>query len=572
MEHMKKVKRLISAAPGLYQDRVAGALRQAEADRLIQRIWEHDHTLWDPDPAEISNRLGWLGIIESIQEQVPRILSFVDGVRSDGFKNVLLLGMGGSSLAAEVFQKTFPVKEGHPRLNVLDSTDPAAVLAQRERLDLEKTLFIVSTKSGGTVETLSFFKYFYNQVVDTLGAGQVGRHFVAITDPGSKLVDLSSRFGFRELLLNDPDIGGRFSALSFFGLLPAALQGVDIRELLERARTGAEICRQPVSPDDASNPGALLGLTMAELALAGRDKLTLLLSPAIDSFGDWLEQLVAESTGKQGRGMLPVVREPLGSPDDYQNDRLFVHLRLENDIAFDEPLRELAAAGHPLVTVNLTGSYDLGAQFFIWEFATAVAGYRLGINPFDQPDVEAAKRLARQMTASYRETGSLPVAAPAIEDGGVEVFSDLDGSSAGELINRFLDRAQPGAYVSLQAYLPPSPGLDAALLALRNAVRRRTTLATTSGYGPRYLHSTGQLHKGDAGRGLFIQFTAEDLTDLPIPDQAGAEASSISFGVLKDAQAFGDAQALKDAGRQVIRFHFKGDPAVGMAELIRALE
>lgn len=569
---MKKVKRLISAAPGLYQDRVAGALRQAEADRLIQRIWEHDHTLWDPDPAEISNRLGWLGIIESIQEQVPRILSFVDGVRSDGFKNVLLLGMGGSSLAAEVFQKTFPVKEGHPRLNVLDSTDPAAVLAQRERLDLEKTLFIVSTKSGGTVETLSFFKYFYNQVVDTLGAGQVGRHFVAITDPGSKLVDLSSRFGFRELLLNDPDIGGRFSALSFFGLLPAALQGVDIRELLERARTGAEICRQPVSPDDASNPGALLGLTIAELALAGRDKLTLLLSPAIDSFGDWLEQLVAESTGKQGRGMLPVVREPLGSPDDYQNDRLFVHLRLENDIAFDEPLRELAAAGHPLVTVNLTGSYDLGAQFFIWEFATAVAGYRLGINPFDQPDVEAAKRLARQMTASYRETGSLPVAAPAIEDGGVEVFSDLDGSSAGELINRFLDRAQPGAYVSLQAYLPPSPGLDAALLALRNAVRRRTTLATTSGYGPRYLHSTGQLHKGDAGRGLFIQFTAEDLTDLPIPDQAGAEASSISFGVLKDAQAFGDAQALKDAGRQVIRFHFKGDPAVGMAELIRALE
>lgn len=262
---MKKVKRLISAAPGLYQDRVAGALRQAEADRLIQRIWEHDHTLWDPDPAEISNRLGWLGIIESIQEQVPRILSFVDGVRSDGFKNVLLLGMGGSSLAAEVFQKTFPVKEGHPRLNVLDSTDPAAVLAQRERLDLEKTLFIVSTKSGGTVETLSFFKYFYNQVVDTLGAGQVGRHFVAITDPGSKLVDLSSRFGFRELLLNDPDIGGRFSALSFFGLLPAALQGVDIRELLERARTGAEICRQPVSPDDASNPGALLEIGRAHV-------------------------------------------------------------------------------------------------------------------------------------------------------------------------------------------------------------------------------------------------------------------------------------------------------------------
>ena len=569
---MKKVKRLISAAPGLYQDRVAGALRQAEADRLIQRIWEHDHTLWDPDPAEISNRLGWLGIIESIQEQVPRILSFVDGVRSDGFKNVLLLGMGGSSLAAEVFQKTFPVKEGHPGLTVLDSTDPAAVLAQRERLDLEKTLFIVSTKSGGTVETLSFFKYFYNQVFSTLGAGQAGRHFVAITDPGSKLVDLSSRFGFRELLLNDPDIGGRFSALSFFGLLPAALQGVDIQELLERARTGAEICRQPVSPDDTSNPGALLGMTMAELALAGRDKLTLVLSPAIESFGDWLEQLVAESTGKQGRGILPVVREPLGSPDDYQNDRLFVHLRPENDIAFDEHLRELAAAGHPLVTVNLTGSYDLGAQFFIWEFATAVAGYRLGINPFDQPDVEAAKRLARQMTASYRETGSLPVATPAIEDGGVEVFSDLDGSSAGELINRFLARAQPGAYASLQAYLPPTPGLDAALLALRNAVRRRTKLATTSGHGPRYLHSTGQLHKGDAGRGLFIQFTAEDLTDLPIPDQAGAEASSISFGILKDAQALGDAQALKDAGRQVIRFHFKDDPAVGMAELIRALE
>jgi hypothetical protein len=426
------------------------------------------------------------------------------------------------------------------------------LLAQAERLTPARTLFIVATKSGGTVETLSFFKYFYNWTVEALGREEAGQHFVAITDPGSKLVDLANHYHFRDIFLNDPNIGGRYSVLSYFGLVPAALVGVDVRGLLQNALTVACGCDSCVSLDD--NQGAWMGAILGELAKAGRDKLTIVTSSAIASFGDWVEQLIAESTGKEGTGILPVVGEPLGPPEVYGDDRLFVHLRLDGDDSADAALAVLEAAGHPVVRLYLHEPYDLGGQFFLWEMATAVAGHRLGINPFDQPNVEAAKVLARDMVAAYRETGTLP-------------GSDYAAPTP-EHLEAFMRHAGPSDYVALQAYVQPTPATDAALQALRTHLRNRYKLATTLGYGPRFLHSTGQLHKGDGGNGLFIQFTADDPQDTPIPDEAGAQRSSMTFGVLKAAQAMGDQQALLEAGRRVIRFHLGADVVGGLTGLV----
>jgi len=399
------------------------------------------------------------------------------------------------------------------------------------------------------------FKFVYNQVVEAVGADRAGEHFVAITDPGSQLADLASQHNFRATFPNDPNIGGRYSALSYFGLVPAALVGVDVPLLLDRALTRASGCEACVAVGD--NPGVWLGAILGELAKAGRDKLTLVASPAIASFGGWVEQLIAESTGKEGRGILPVEGEPLGLPAVYGDDRLFVHLRLHDDETHDAALVALEEAGHPVVRLHLHDAYDLGGQFFLWEMATAVVGHRLGINPFDQPDVEAAKVLARQMVAQYTKTGTLP-----------------GGESApltAEALNDFLAQAQRGAYVALQAYVQPMDETDAALLALRTRLRDQTRLATTVGYGPRFLHSTGQLHKGDAGHGLFIQFTAEDPQDVPIPEAAGLADSSITFGVLKAAQALGDRQALLNGGRRVMRFHLGADVVGGLHKLIEAV-
>jgi glucose-6-phosphate isomerase len=498
-----------------------------------------------------------------MSENLYRLEELAEAVRADGYTHALLLGMGGSSLAPEVFGRTFGVKEGYLDLAVLDSTAPGAVLAQAERLDLARTLFIVATKSGGTVETLSFFKFFYNRVADVVGANRTGEHFVAITDPGSKLTDLADRYGFRAAFLNDPNIGGRYSALSYFGLVPAALVGVDVPRLLDRALAVASGCESCVAAGD--NLGAWLGAILGELAKAGRDKVTFAISPAIASFGDWVEQLIAESTGKEGRGILPVVGEPLGPPEVYGDDRLFVRLRLDGsaglttggDETHDAGLAALEAAGHPVVRLNLHDPYDLGGQFFLWEMATAVASHRLGINPFDQPNVEAAKVLARRMVAEYTEKGALP--------------SSESAPLTAEALNEFLVQAQPGDYITLQAYLQPTAEMDTALAALRIHLRDQFRLATTVGYGPRFLHSTGQLHKGDAGHGLFIQFTADDPRDAPIPDEAGSPDSSITFGVLKAAQALGDGQALLDAGRRVIRFHLGDNVVSGLKRLMEAL-
>jgi transaldolase/glucose-6-phosphate isomerase len=539
---------------GDYQAAVNAALAEMEAGDIIARIWEYDHTVWKPEPTEITNRLGWLRIAEAMVEDVPRMQTLAAEVQGAGYTDGLLLGMGGSSLAPELFSKIFARANGLS-LAVLDSTDPGALLAQAERLDPARTLFVVATKSGDTVETLSFFKFFYNWVVDASGLGRAGEHFIAINDPGSKLADIAARYEFRACFLNDPNIGGRFSALSYFGLLPAVLAGVDVERLLGQALAMMHTCGPDVPVVD--NPAAWLGAILGELDKFGRDKVTFAISPAIASFGDWVEQLIAESTGKKGLGILPVVREPLGAVDVYGPDRLFVHIRLDGDITYDADLAALEAAGYPVVRFDLHDVYDLGGQFFLWELATAVAGYRLGINPFDQPNVESAKAQARKMIAAYKEKGALPP---------VESVP-----LTAEALESFIAQAKPGDYVMLQAYVQPTDETDAALAELRLKLRDKLHLATTVGYGPRFLHSTGQLHKGDGGNGLFIQLTHDPLQDVAIPDEAGEPESSITFGVLIAAQALGDRQALLDNDRRVIRFHLGDDVVGGLKKLSEAL-
>ena len=540
---------------GMYESLVEQALFEITEEKVLSRIWTHDHTVWKPDPTEISNRLGWLHSAEEMMGSIHELTSLVQSVQADGYTHALLLGMGGSSLAPEVFRKTFGVQAGHLDLAVLDSTDPGAVLAQEQNLDLGKTLFIVSTKSGSTVETLSFFKYFYNQVMASLGKSEAGRHFIAITDPGSYLVELAETCKFRETFLNDPNIGGRYSALSFFGLVPAALLGMDIHVLLDRAFTAARGCEASSMVEE--NLCARLGVIMGELAKAGRDKVTFVLSPQIQSFGDWVEQLIAESTGKEGKGILPVVREPPGPPEVYGDDRLFIHVKMAGDQTYDTALAMLEHSGHPVVQIKLQNLYDLGVQFCQWEFATAIVGERLGINPFDQPNVEAAKKLAKEMVNEYTSKGRLPEADPT--------------PLSPERLQTFLGGADQGAYVAIQAYLQPTSRVEGALNQFREEIRNRTGLPTTLGFGPRYLHSTGQLHKGDAGKGLFIQFTGDDRFDIPIPNEAGSSESALTFGVLKAAQAMGDQQALLKRGRKVIRFHLGQDARSGLQMLTRSL-
>lgn len=542
----------MTAELGRYQPLVAIALAELRANRILNRIWGHDHTVWKSEPDEISNRLGWLHSIEKMQANCIRIHALTQSVVSNGYTDVLLLGMGGSSLAPELFAKTFG--GNGLNLSVLDSTDPDRVLEFDPRLDPAKTLYIVATKSGGTAETLSFFKYFYNKTAAAVGAEKAGQQFIAITDPGSKLMEIARRYQFRYTFVNDPNIGGRYAALSYFGLVPAALVGVDLDTLLERAATAAANAASCNCPVEGDNNAGRLGAMIGELAKNGRDKLTIFASPAIASFGDWVEQLIAESTGKDGLGILPVVGEPVGTLDVYGDDRFFVYLQLAGDDTYDEAIATLAQAGHPVVRFQLQDTYDLGGQFFLWEMATAVAGYRLGIQPFDQPNVEAAKILARQMAAEYMDTGQLPAGETA--------------PVTTESLHTFMTQAKPGDYVAIHAYIQPTAAADAALLALRTQLRDQYKLATTVGYGPRFLHSTGQLHKGDGGNGLFIQFTSSTHGDADIPDEAGQPDSTMSFGVLKQAQALGDAQALREAGRRVIRFDLKTAVTDGLRQLV----
>ena len=561
-----------SASLGELQSIADSVLKETDEKRIIARMWKFDYTVWKDNPEEVTNRLGWLDSPEVMDDAIPELTEFVDGVRKDGFTQALLLGMGGSSLAPQVFHQTFGVKKGYLDLAVLDSTDPGTVAQYAEKFDPQKTLYIVSTKSGGTVETLSFMKFFYNQTQRTVGGENTGRHFVAVTDRGSGLEPIAKELNFRKIFLNDPNIGGRYSALSFFGLVPAALIGMDLALLLKKGSEMASLCQ---NTEIVKNPGAWLGSIIGALANTGCDKLTLITSPKLSSYGAWVEQLIAESTGKDGKGILPVDGEKLLSSNFYGNDRLFVYLKFRTDNTYDKEINELRGTGHPIVQLNLDDLYDIGSEFFRWEIATAIAGSILQINPFDQPNVESAKVLARKMVDAYKKEGKLPETEPAFQNNGIQVYGDISENSINEILSKFLSQGKYSdknrSYVAIQAYLQPTSEVDDKLQQIRTTIEKKYKVATTIGFGPRFLHSTGQLHKGDAGNGLFIQFTADSENDVPIPDEPGNDQSSISFGVLKLAQALGDRQALIDAGRKVVRLHLNNQLINGLNKILESI-
>jgi len=517
---------------------------------IIKRLWQKDHTIWKDNPTEISNRLGWLDCVDVTSRSFKEINSFVDEVRVEGFTHALLMGMGGSSLTPEVLRLTFGVKDGYLDLSVLDSTHSEAVKEFSNKLDAEKTLFIVSTKSGGTVETISFMKYFYTEAVMKLGREKAGNNFVAITDPGSGLEAMAKDLNFRKIFLNDPDIGGRFSVLSLFGAVPAALIGINLNEFFAKAEKMVNECKLQ---DVSKNNGAMLGVIIGTLANEGVDKLTILSSSQLRYFGAWLEQLIAESTGKDGKGILPVDLEPISSIENFSRDRVFVHFKLESDTSDDETIITIKNAGFPILEITLNDVYDLAGEFFRWEFATAIAGYVMGVQPFDQPNVESAKVAAKEMMKEYQQKGELPKLVPSLEMDNIKLYGDLQSNNISEAINTFLARAEKGkSYISIHAYLKPDDKTWHALQYFRLKIINEYHATVTLGYGPRFLHSTGQLHKGDGGNGMFIQLVAAGAEDLPIPVNAGDEKSEISFGTLINAQSLGDRQALISNGRKVI--------------------
>lgn len=558
---MAQARRNWEFSPGKFAGDIEKTRKRLEEDNVLERLWQKDHTLWSDDPDEISNRLGWLDLARTMQSETPRLRDFAAAVRDDGFRRVVLLGMGGSSLAPELFARAFGAADGYPQLTVLDSTDPGAISAVRKELEPKSTLFVVSSKSGTTIETLSLFKYFFNWEMDAVGRESAGDHFVAITDEGSKLAQLAHDLNFREVFLANPNVGGRYSALTHFGLVPAALLGVDVDRLLARAQ-------QVDGPQHAAE-ALKLGAMIGALTRGRRNKMTIITSPEIASFGDWAEQLIAESTGKAGKGVLPIVGEPPLDPQAYGDDRFFVYMRLQGGKQADEAIKRIKNARYPLVVIKLRDRYALAEQFVIWEIATAIAGRVLGIQPFNQPNVESAKRRAKEMLDAYRDRGALPEPVTTLQAGGVKVQDiTLPADTPAEALHNFVDAARPGDYIGVHAYVQPSPQTDAALAQFRRYLIERTGVVVTVGYGPRFLHSTGQLHKGDAGRGHFIQLVSEPRADLLVPDEAGREASSITFGTLKLAQALGDAKALKKAGRRLIRFYYGAETPPVIATLM----
>jgi glucose-6-phosphate isomerase/transaldolase/glucose-6-phosphate isomerase len=502
---------------------------------VVNRIWRKDHTVWNPDPTEIANRLGWLTITDSMRGQLSELESLAQEIRQADFRHVVLLGMGGSSLGAKVLGQTFGTTTGYPKLIVLDSTVPAQVKAVGEAIDPSRTLFVVSSKSGTTIESACFSHYFLLQVESLLGKEKSRQNFIAITDPGTPLARQAEREKFRRVFTNPPDIGGRYSVLSYFGLVPAILTGVNITELLDRAdlMRGECVPNVPVT----ENTGAWLGAVMATLARQGRDKLTLVTSPNISSFGLWVEQLIAESMGKDGQGIVPVIDEPLIEPHSYGEDRFFVYLRLQDDnnLSMDDAIERFKFSGQPVIILKLRDKYDLGAEFFRWEFATTVAGAILGIHPFNQPDVQSAKEATEQMLREFTELGYMPQ--PKVSHS----LTDL------------LKKAKQGMYLAVTAYIQQTYDSDRHLENLRRKIIKRYPIATTLGYGPRYLHSTGQLHKGGPATGLFLQITTLHEKDIPIPRKP------YTFGVLADAQALGDLRTLLSMGRPVTKVCLRQD-------------
>jgi glucose-6-phosphate isomerase len=520
-------------------------------DRVVSRIWARDPSVWNAsegsaDARSIASRLGWLDIDRAMRADLPRTARLEEHARAESISEVYLLGMGGSSLCAEVLTSVCGVADGHPSLYVLDTTDERTITTVAARLDPARTLFLVSSKSGGTVEVVSLERFFWSRVSRGLGPA-VGSRFVAITDPGTSLQRLAESRGYRDVFVNPADIGGRFSALSLFGLVPAALIGAEPEALLRAGATMAEGCRQ----ENHANAGLELGAFVGAAVLDGRNKLTLVLPDSLRALGAWIEQLVAESTGKHGKGALPVVDEPLGRPDEYGNDRAFVAIASDRDAPDARMVGDLEKAGHPVL--QLTTRVDgLGAEFFRWEFATAVAGAALGINPFDEPNVAEAKEKTKALLSAYAADRKLPQPLPAATNSSVDVFSSrFTGASPAAVVRAAIDSLQARDYVAFLSYLPAESDVQAAIAEVRQAIRAKTRAASTFGVGPRYLHSTGQYHKGGPNGALAFVITADDETQTEIPE------AGYTFAILKRAQALGDVETLEAHSRRTVRIHLR---------------
>ena len=553
-----------------------GALDAATADwqttGKIERFWRKDSSLWTRDGEE--KWQGWTDIVERQQKDLAAFSALASDVKSAGFKSVLLLGMGGSSLCPEVLSATFGHQSGFPALHIVDSTNPAQVKAARDTVNPAETLFIVASKSGSTLEPNILKQYFFEETKKAVGAEKAGSHFLAITDPGSKMEQVAKADGFRHIFYGDPEIGGRYSALSNFGVIPATVAGLDIARLLGEAAKGVAASKQPL----AHNPGVQLGLLLGTAHNAGRNKITFFTSPEIYDLGAWLEQLIAESTGKQGKGITPVDRETIAAPEAYGSDRVFAYIRLAGtaDTSLDAKVAALEAAGHPVVHFELADRYEIFDQFFTWEIATAVAGSVMEINPFNQPDVESAKVEARSLTSAYEETGKLPERSAILEDGGIklyaaEAYAAALKNSATEpnlvaYLRAHLSQIHAGDYFAAVAFLPMFPEHEAAIQKFRHKVRDTKKVATCLGFGPRFLHSTGQDYKGGPNTGVFLQITSDHALDLQIP------AQKYSFGVVVDAQAAGDLAVLESRGRRALRVHLGADIGAGLKTLAKAIE
>jgi transaldolase / glucose-6-phosphate isomerase len=558
--------------PDELQKDVQAALEDWRKEGKVRRLWAADTSLWTE--ADEANWLGWLDIVDKQLKGIAHLQDFADDVKRSGFHNVLLLGMGGSSLGPEVFAETFGSEPGYPKLHVLDSTDPAQIRHFESRIDIGRTLFLVSSKSGGTLEPNIFQQYFYERTKQTVGATEAPKRFVAVTDPGSSLEKKALNEGFRCVLYGLPSIGGRYSVLSDFGMVPAVAIGIDPRAFLESTAEMVRSCVASAPP--VENPGVILGAILGICQRRGRNKVTIIASQGIADFGAWLEQLLAESTGKVDKGIVPVDGEPLGAPAVYGNDRLFAYLRLAADQDEDQEraVAALEAGGHPVVRITVHDRMQLGQEFFRWEMATAVAGSIIGINPFDQPDVEAAKIKTRELTEAYEKTGGLPEERAFFEGEGIKLFADPrnetalkpQATSLSGALNAHFKRIGQGDYAALLAYVERDKAHIDYLQRIRRTIRDRTKAATCVGFGPRFQHSTGQVYKGGPNSGVFLQITCEDPEDLPVPGQ------SYTFGIVKAAQARGDYDVLAERGRRALRVHITGNLVAGLATLSRAVE
>lgn len=540
--------RLNDKLPLSFQSIVKPAFEALSA-QVVDRLWAKDHRLWKPDPKEITDRLGWLAVQDQMRQQLEQLQRCVVTAKGLNIKDVVLLGMGGSSLGPEVFRTVFGSQKGFPRLWVLDSTIPGWVRHVSKAISPSRTLFLVASKSGGTIEVMSLFAHFWNLVTKAKG-NQGGKQFVAITDPGTGLEKMARDYGFGEIFTNPADIGGRYSVLSLFGLVPAALLGLNIARLLVRAAGMAEQCRQ--QKDVQANPGAYLGAAMGSLAKTGRDKVTVIASPSLSTFGLWVEQLLAESTGKEGTGLIPIAQEPVLKPQAYGTDRFFVYLKLKGDKnhTLDQAVQALVKAEQPVVQFDLRDRYDMGAEFFRWEFATAIAGHLLGIHPFDQPNVQESKDNTNRVLETFQSTGRLP-----------EQPNSHPKNAAQDLSSHL----QPGTYVSILAYTTPSRSFETAVNRFRKILMTRHRVATTFGYGPRYLHSTGQLHKGGPNTGVFLELVDRMMPDVSIPGKP------FSFGTLAQAQAAGDMESLSAHHRHAVRVQLGRDQAATVDAITAAL-